>query len=132
MRDELMANPFVQEAVEWFDHITLALIGIGSIEPSKLLMSSGNVFTADELAMLHEQGAVGDICLRFFDWHGQPVVTPLNDRVISMELEQLKQVKRSVGIAGGPRKINAIRGAINGGWINVLITDQHTAYRLMD
>jgi DNA-binding transcriptional regulator LsrR (DeoR family) len=95
-------------------------------------MSSGNVFTAEELSMLHEQGAVGDICLRFFDWQGRPVVTPLNDRVISMELEQLKQVKRSVGIAGGPRKINAIRGAINGGWINVLITDQQTAYRLMD
>ncbi len=131
MREELMANPFVQHAVNLFDHITLALVGIGSIEPSKLLMSSGNVFTADELTMLQERGAIGDIFLRFFDLAGQPVITPLNDRVISMGLEQLKNVKRSVGIAGGPRKLNAIRGAITGGWINVLITDHMTAQRLM-
>jgi DNA-binding transcriptional regulator LsrR (DeoR family) len=131
MRDELMLNPFVQQAVDLFDQVTLALVGIGSIEPSKLLMSSGNVFTAEELAMLQERGAVGDMFLRFFDWQGQPVITPLNDRVIGMTLEQLRRVKRSVGIAGGPRKTNAIRGAISGGWINVLITDQMTASRLL-
>jgi DNA-binding transcriptional regulator LsrR (DeoR family) len=59
------------------------------------------------------------------------VLTPLNDRVISMQLAQLKRVKRSVGIAGGARKTNAILGAIQGGWINVLITDHLTARRLM-
>ena len=131
MRDELMTNPFVQQAVGLFDQVTLALVGIGSIEPSKLLMSSGNVFTAEELSMLQERGAVGDMFLRFFDLQGQPVITPLNDRVISMTLEQLSRVKRSVGIAGGPRKTNAIRGGINGGWINVLITDHMTAHRLL-
>jgi DNA-binding transcriptional regulator LsrR (DeoR family) len=59
------------------------------------------------------------------------VQTPLNDRVISMELNQLKQVRRVVGIAGGKRKIAAIRGALAGGWINTLITDRMTAERLI-
>ncbi len=93
MRDELMIDPFVQQAFNLFDQITLALVGIGSVEPSKLLMSSGNVFTQEELAMLQERGAVGDIFLRFFDGQGQPVSTPLNDRVISMQLAQLKRVQ---------------------------------------
>lgn len=132
MRDELMINPFVRDAFELFDHITLALVGIGSVEPSRLLMSSGNVFTAEELVMLQERGAVGDIFLRFFDRNGDPVITPLNERVISMSLEQLRNARRSIGIAGGTRKINAIRGAINGGWINVLVTDHMTALRLMN
>ncbi|WP_437757434.1 sugar-binding transcriptional regulator [Sorangium sp. So ce1389] len=131
MHEELMENPFVSQAVEFFNRITLGLLGIGCVEPSRLLMSSGNVFTADELAMLHERGAVGDICLRFYDVNGEPVLTPLSDRVISVQLEQLKRARRSVGIAGGARKINAIRGAINGRWINVLITDHMTALRLM-
>jgi DNA-binding transcriptional regulator LsrR (DeoR family) len=52
MRDELMINPFVHNAIELFDHITLALVGIGCVEPSRRLMSSGNVFTANELTML--------------------------------------------------------------------------------
>lgn len=132
MRDELMINPFVRDAFDLFDHITLALVGIGSVEPSRLLMSSGNVFTAEELEMLQERGAVGDIFLRFFDHDGDPVITPLNERVISMKLEQLQNARRSVGIAGGSRKINAIRGAIRGGWINVLVTDHMTALRLMN
>jgi DNA-binding transcriptional regulator LsrR (DeoR family) len=48
-----------------------------------------------------------------------------------MELTQLKQVRRVVGIAGGRRKTAAIRGALAGGWINTLITDRTTAERLI-
>ncbi len=57
--------------------------------PSKLLAASGNVFSAQELKSLSERGAVGDICLRFFDAGGAPVITPLNDRVIAIELQDL-------------------------------------------
>ena len=123
-------DQFVKEALTLFDKVTLALVGIGSVAPSKLLASSGNVFSADELNMLREHGAVGDVCLRFFDAQGVPVVTPLNERVIGMKLEQLTSVTRSVGIAGGKRKMAAIQGVLAGGWINVLITDRFTAERL--
>ncbi len=124
-------DQFVKEAMGLFDKVTLALVGVGSVAPSKLLASSGNVFSADELDTLREHGAVGDVCLRFFNAQGQPVVTPLNDRVIGMSREQLKKVQRSVGIAGGKRKVAAIHGALAGGWINVLITDHFTAKRLV-
>lgn len=132
MRHALLADPFVQQAVTLFDEISLALVGIGSLEPSGLLASSGNVFSAEELHALSEAGAVGDICLHFFAADGTPVVTPHQDRVISMSLEHLKQVRRSVGIAGGKRKVPAIRAALRGGWINVLITDRFTAGHLLD
>jgi DNA-binding transcriptional regulator LsrR (DeoR family) len=81
--------------------------------------------------MLRQNGAVGDICLRFFDADGNPVRLPLDRRVISMTLEQLSTVKRSVGIAGGLRKLAAIRGALKGKWINVLITDRVVAEALL-
>ncbi len=132
MRHELLKDTFVKEAVTLFDEVSLALVGIGSVQPSKLLVSSGNVFSAAELDVLRDVGAVGDICLRFFDTEGQPAVTPLNDRVIGMSLEQLKAVKRTVGIAGGQRKLEAIRGALIGQWINVLITDHVTAGQLLN
>ena len=123
-------DPFVRSAVERFDHITLALVGIGALQPSTLLASSGNIFSAEELDLLRARGAVGDICLRFFDRQGQRVLTPLDQRVIGMRPEQLRKVARSVGIAGGQRKHDAIRGALSGGWINVLITDRWTAEAL--
>lgn len=130
-RDVLLHDPFVREALDKFDHITLALVGIGALEPSVLLARSGNVFSKEELDTLRHHGAVGDISLRFFDLQGSPVITPLDERVISIRLDQLKKVRRSVGIAGGRRKHLAIKSALIGGWINVLITDRFTAEYLI-
>lgn len=127
----LLDDPFVNEVYALFDRVTLALVGIGATEPSSLLASSGNIFAPSELALLQQQGAVGDICLHFFDAAGKPVRTPLDERVMGMRLEQLRQCKRAVGIAGGRRKVAAIRGALAGGWVNVLITDRYTAEALV-
>jgi len=127
----MLKERYVLEAMALFKSITVALVGIGAVEPSKLLASSGNVFSGQELESLRSRGAVGDICLRFFDAEGVPVVTPLNDRVIAIELEDLKRANRVVGIAGGRRKTAAIRGALLGRWINVFITDCATAERLL-
>jgi DNA-binding transcriptional regulator LsrR (DeoR family) len=74
---------------------------------------------------------VGDILMRFFDRRGRPVETPFNQRVISMSLEQLRRVERSVAVAGGERKFEAIYAALLGGWINILITDHLTAEKLV-
>ena len=130
-RKVLLADPYVQEAVRRFDGITLALVGIGTVEPSPMLARSGNVFTSAELAALSKAGAVGDICLRFFDAEGDPVEHPLSDRVIGIGLHQLRGCRRSVGIAGGTRKLAAIRGALRGRWVNVLITDERVAEGLI-
>ena len=79
--------------------------------------------------LLNDNSAV---CLRFFNADGQPVITELDRRVIGIPLEQLRRVERTVGIAGGSRKHVAIRGALRGQWVNVLITDRFTAYTLLD
>ncbi len=129
--DVILADPYVQEATALFDQVSLALVGIGAIEPSALLFESGNIFTNEELDVLRRTGAVGDILLHFFDYKGQPVETSLNSRVVSMSLPQLRRVDRAVGVAGGRRKYEAILGALLGGLINVLVTDCYTARRLM-
>ena len=130
-RDVFLEDPFVREAMALYDQITMALVGIGAVSPSKLLAQSGNVFSNEELNMLREKNAVGDILLRFFNNEGIPVESPLNDRVVSLELTQLKEVDRAIGIAGGSRKFEAIRGALRGRLINILITDSCTAEELV-
>ncbi len=127
----LMEDQYVKEAIAQFNRVTLALVGIGAVEPSRLLTLSGNIFSQAEQDDLRRRGAVGDILLRFFDKDGCPVESSFNNRVISMQLEQLKHVERSVGIAGGIRKYQAVLGALNGRWINVLITDRSTAEKLV-
>jgi len=130
--EAITGDHYVRDAIDLFDQVTTALVGIGAIEPSKLLADSGNRFSMVELDELRAQGAVGDVLLRFFDAHGSLVDTPLNQRVISMRPEQLRAVDRSIGVAGGERKFDAILGAIRGGWVNVLVTDHLTARRLIE
>lgn len=126
-----MSDPYVMEVLGKFPKVSLGLIGIGSVEPSDMLASSGNVFSAEELEDLRQRGAVGDVCMRFFDAEGQAIETPYNERVIGMELSQLSRLRRCLAVAGGRRKVAAIRGAILGKYINVLITDALTARELV-
>ncbi|AWM28499.1 sugar-binding transcriptional regulator [Sinorhizobium fredii] len=126
----MLADPFVRETMELFGSITLAIVGIGAVEPSELLARSGNIFSARELADLADAGAVGDISLRFFDKEGKPVKTPLDERVIGINLEELARVDRVVALAGGQKKTDAIAGALRTGVIDMLITDRFTAERL--
>jgi DNA-binding transcriptional regulator LsrR (DeoR family) len=131
-RAVLLEDPFVSGAIGLFDRLTLAMVGIGGLEPSGLLASSGNVFSPAELASVRSLGGVGDIGLRYLRADGALVETPLHERVIGIDLPQLRRVPRAIGVAGGPRKTAAIRAALSGGWINGLITDAGTADRLLE
>jgi len=131
MLQVMLADQYVQQALRLFEQVTLALVGIGAVEPSGLLADSGNIFPKAELDLLRHAGAVGDILLRFFDARGEPVETALDHRVVAMTLPQLRQVDRAVGVAGGRRKREAILGALRGHLVNVLITDWFTAHWLL-
>ncbi|WP_213875825.1 sugar-binding transcriptional regulator [Pseudomonas sp. dw_358] len=122
-KDRIMQMDEVREVLERFDSVTLAIVGIGELEPSQLLRNSGNYYTEEMLKVLAERGAVGDICLRYFDQNGQPVLDEDEEFVVSMALPKLHDVQRVLALAGGQRKVQAIRGALKGGFVDVLITD---------
>ncbi|MDW3214656.1 MAG: sugar-binding transcriptional regulator [Ilumatobacteraceae bacterium] len=125
-------DEFVSRASSLFPKLTVALAGIGALEPSPLLAQSGNVFDPSELDELGARGAVGDVCLRFFDAEGNEVLGGLRDRVIGVSLDQIRAVPRSIAVAGGARKVNAIRGALTGRLVTCLVTDRTTAETLVD
>ncbi|SKA17778.1 sugar-binding transcriptional regulator [Consotaella salsifontis] len=127
----MLGDGYVRATMEEFRRLTIALVGIGSLEPSYMLHNSGNSFAADELSDLARRGAVGDLCLRFFDASGRAVDSPFDERVIGITLDELKKVPRVIGVAGGAKKTTSIHGALLGGWIDTLITDKFTAERVL-
>ena len=128
----LAQDPNVRETMELFDRITVAVLGIGSIEPSPWLTGGGNTFSIEELDSLKEKGAVGNICLRFYNATGEEIRNAADGKqVFGLGLERLKSIPMVIGVACGERKRQAILGALRGGWINVLITDEVTAQCLV-
>ncbi|HZG28629.1 MAG TPA: sugar-binding transcriptional regulator [Ensifer sp.] len=128
----MLADPVVRETMDLFGRLSLAIVGIGAVEPSELLARSGNTFSRQEMAMLHEAGAVGEISYRFYDENGKPVETPLNERVIGLTLDELRKTDRVMALAGGESKTQAIAAALKLGVIDVLVTDKFTAARLLN
>jgi len=129
-RHALLSDPSCRQAMEQFDDLSAVLMGIGAIPPSRMLRESGNVFTDQDLEDLKHAGAVGDVCMRFYDAEGRPVTTSFDERVIGIGADQIRRARRRIGVAGGRRKFEAIRGALRGGWLSTLVTDLDTAQRL--
>ena len=108
----------------------LAIVGIGVPDRDTVLYQS-QILTDKEIEELRALGAVGDIALRFFDRDGRPIDHPINDRIIGLDLAQMKRIPRVLGISGGAGKFEVIRGALRGHLIDVLITDDATAEQLL-
>ena len=130
VREVYLSDSHVRKAFEMFEHIDIAFLGIGAASPTAWIMQNG-VLTLEELQGLVRQGAVGETALHFFDAQGQLIPSSIEDRLIGISLEQLKRIPRLVGMAGGHEKHHVIRAALQGGLVNVLITDQLTAQYLL-
>lgn len=131
-REVLMTDRQVQAAFDLFSDINTAYVGIGALTTNPVLMKDDLAIPQNIYHELVEAGAVGDIALRFFDENGKKIVTSMEDRLLGISFEELEKVETVVGIAGGKRKINAIRGALKGHLIDVLITDHKTAEHLIE
>ncbi len=115
-----------------WQRLSTAVVGIGDVDFGKeMQMLFVDYLDARAQARLKKCHAVGDICVRFFDIAGKPCPDVIPG-VLGMPLERLKQTRRVIGVAGGISKAESILGAVRGGYIDVLITDEPAAQRILE
>jgi DNA-binding transcriptional regulator LsrR (DeoR family) len=131
VRDALLEDPQISDTLALGAQADVALVGIGRPALDSVVMQAG-ILSPEELGQLLSRGAVGDIALRFFDADGQPVEHNIYDRVIGLDLAQIRSIPRVIGVSGGEGKLDVIRAALHGKLIHVLVTDDGTAARLLD
>jgi len=131
-REAFVNDPHVAEVLLKARSANLAFMGIGAPRPDSILVQKGKIVTWQELAALKKRGAVGDINLRYFNDCGQRVSSDLDDRVIGLTLDEIKRIDHVVGVAGGSEKFKAIRAALEGKLLDVLVTDHRTAQQLLE
>jgi len=122
----------VANAIALASHADVALVGIGAMSAQGV---SGEIFagwlTPEESAMLVRLGAVGHLSGHHFDAQGRHIRTELCDRVMSVPLERLREIRSVIGVATGEEKVAAIVGAVRGGYLDVLVTDAPTAQAVL-
>ncbi|WP_438347444.1 sugar-binding transcriptional regulator [Paenibacillus sp. FA6] len=115
--------------IELGKQANIAAFTVGTVQEDALLFRLG-YFNKEEQELLRHTGA-GDICSRFFDVEGKICSEVINNRTVGIDLSELRKKEKSILIAGGQRKIEAIQAALAGKYANILITDQFTAQALL-
>lgn len=132
LKDLLMEEPSVVEHFKLFDRIDMAVIGLGSNRAEfSAIYKSGNI-TREDTENIASLGAVGNICGRHIDINGNPCTTSISDKVIGIELQQLKKIEMVIGVAAGSGKTDAALGGLRGGYIDVLVVDENLAHGLLN
>jgi DNA-binding transcriptional regulator LsrR (DeoR family) len=131
-RNAFLHDPTLARVLEEARAADLAVVGIGAPRQDSILMREGSIVRWAELEALKKRGAVGDINLRYFDQEGRAIPSELDDRVIGLTLEDFRRIPHVVGVSGGAAKLGAIRGALEGKLIHVLITDNVTVLKLLE
>lgn len=127
--DQFLAEPSVKEILELALLSKYAIIGVGSLSQEATIIQE-NKLTLNEMTNITNQKGVGDILGQFYDIHGNILDIPLHKRLIGTPLSKLREMN-VIAVAGGQEKIRAIYGALKGGYISNLVTDEETAAQLI-
>ena len=131
LRESLLADSSIQATYAKYRELDMAVLGIGALAQgatSRLLY--GSIIDEALLTKLLEQDAVGDVLSYVYRADGSLVTTDLDNRVVAIPLKDLLQVPCRIGVVAGLAKVQAIEGALRGGFINVLVTDSMVAQAL--
>jgi deoxyribonucleoside regulator len=119
----LTAHAGVRRIAELWDRLDVAAFGIGA--PVWSVAALGR----DIARELDHDGAVGEVLVSPFDDHGRFVCDALRDRTIAYDARELSsgRIPVRIGVANGAAKVRPILGALRGGLLTTLVTDQATA-----
>jgi len=127
----LLSNKSVQEAMRFSKQADIALLGVGSSEIEYSSYYLANYVHKNEILEIQSSGAIGDVCGRFYDLKGNMAAQKFQERLIGISVEDLKRIPIRIGVAGGLAKVRPIIGALRGGLINILISDERTILEVL-
>lgn len=126
--DLLVREPEIESLLKQGKACDVALVGIGQVENTASNVVAGGLSTRDIAALKHE-GAVGCVCKSYFDAQGKIVHPDIERRMIGQTLESIKNA-RTIAVAVGDSKTDAITAALKTGYVDVFITNVETAHQI--
>lgn len=109
----------------------ITMFSPGVVSENSVLIQAGYL-KPEHIELFRNHGAVGEIMGHFINSKGRLISADLDRRTVSMPLKSLRQSKRRVAVVEHVSKAPALRGAIAGDLVDVLITDATTATTLLE
>lgn len=118
----MQSDSVISRTLEAGRRADVMLFGVGAASTAGTLFE-GSYLDTRMLDDLVSRGAVGEIGGRFFDIDGKPVNTELQQRAVSVPLEDIKACQKTILIASGAAKHHAALGALRGKLARLLVCD---------
>jgi DNA-binding transcriptional regulator LsrR (DeoR family) len=131
MAEAMKNEASIQEISSMIKLASMTIVGIGSMSEDATIIKS-SILTQNDFILLRMQGAVGDLLSHFIDKDGNIIDTEIDSRLISTPLPLLRELNNVIGVAAGDSKILAINATLKGKYLDILITDESTAQKLLD
>lgn len=128
----LYEDQIISQPLKLASQASLALMGIGSLHPEMATFLKFGYLSKSLLKTLQADGAVGNVCGLYFDIDGNPACSDFCQKIITISRKKLLSIPDRIGVSGGPDKVEAILGAVRGGYVNILVTDNITAQSMLD
>ncbi|MEP2534244.1 sugar-binding transcriptional regulator [Shimia sp.] len=131
-RDMLMEVASIREVLDLARRADVALVGIGSIEPKGSSYYDLHPVPESDRKMLMGTGVVGELLAHLIHIDGSVSNYALNSRLVALPPADLAQCARVIGVTGGQQKVQPIKAALNGEFLNSLILDEDTAVAVLE
>ncbi|GAA4655747.1 sugar-binding transcriptional regulator [Arthrobacter cryoconiti] len=124
----LRRQPEIADAVRKADSLDLAVVAIGAWAPnlSTVWERVDNTVRQDGL----DKGAVAECSGRLLAFDGSPVVSDLDERILSVTLGQLRRTPTVLAVAQGASRAAAVKACIAAGIVQTLVVDESLALSL--
>ena len=129
-RQAIIDTPLIRSTLAMIESCDLIISGIGSIDSKSMQTLWDNYVDREMKNRIITAGGIGFILAHFFDRYGEFLDIDINDDVIGIRTETIKQ-KKIVAIASGEDKVRATHAALAGGLINTLISDEETLKKVL-
>lgn len=132
--EALKSDERIRRIVQEWQNLRIAVFGLGNIGVFKEVRypsTFGRFLGSMEQRKLGQIDAKGDILARFFDGEGNICDLEYDSRVFGIGLNEIKNVPIRFGIAGGERKADVIYAAAKNKIVNVLVTDEVVALKIL-
>lgn len=130
-RDILLQDRNIRETISRARQADIMLVGIGTPNSDLYSLLRAGYVDETEAQCIRETGVVGDICGQHYSLTGEWLDIDINRRAVGITLDVLAGIDRVIGVAGSSQKGAAILGALRGRYINVLITDDQAAQKVL-
>jgi len=130
IRSFMLNESHIKEVLSLARNSELAIVGIGTLDKDSILFRSGCV-SEEELIEIKMKGGVGDILGRFYNIEGEVIPSSLDERIIGIGLEELRNIPYVIGVAGGKNKVRAILGALKMNILKGLVIDELVAREIL-